>query len=153
MGWASRSLARMVFPTLARHGWSYARMLRYAKTKKWVYAPKVMASDIREMRSSALYSRKVMDLSPNVLIPKNIMVETELTMKRKYRIFGLGKYRNVETDRVAYFYKSKYRNELLSKEEYSKEYIAWQNQTRGTGDWLCEDFQIIDLHHFEGYPY
>lgn len=153
MGWAVRSLARMVFPTLARHGWSYARMLRYAKGKGWTYAPKVMSKDIREMRNSAEFGRKVMSLGGDITIPKAAMSPTELRLPRKYRIFGQATYRNIETGELKYVTKSMYDNTLHTKTEWEQDFVGEQLSGETDPLWRPEAFSILEVQHNIGYPY
>lgn len=153
MGWAVRSLARMVFPTLARHGWSYAKMLAYSKGRGWTYAPKVMASDIREMRNSAEFGRKVMALDIDIPIPKAAMSPTELRLPRKYRVFGQAVERNVETGRLRYSIKSMYDNRLSTKQEWEQIYIDEKLYEKTDPLWVAESFSILEVQHNIGYPY
>lgn len=153
MGWAARSFARMVFPTLARADWSYSKMLRYAKTKGWAYAPKVMAGDIREMRNSAEFGRKVMALSDDISIPKAAMSPTELRLPRKYRVFGQATYRNVETGRLQYVTRSFYTDTLESKEGYGGNFLEEMSATYKEEVWRPEGFSVLEVQHNIGYPY
>lgn len=153
MGWANRSFARMVFPTLARGGWSYSKMLKYAKGKGWDYAPKVMASDIREMRNSAEFGRKVMALPDDIAIPKTAMSPTELRLPRKYRVFGQATYRNKETGQLKYVSKSGYDDTLRSKTEWEQAFIDEQLADETDPLWRAEGFTVLELQHNIGYPY
>lgn len=153
MGWAVRSFARMVFPTLARHGWSYRKMLGYAKRKGWTYAPKVMAGDIREMRNSAEFGRKVMSLDIDVSIPKTAMSPTELRLPRKYRVFGQATYRHQETGQLKYVTKSMYDDTLRTKEEWGQEFIDEALSSETDPLWGPEAFNVMEVQHNIGYPY
>lgn len=153
MAWAARSFARMVFPTLARAGWSYSKMLKYAKNKGWTYAPKVMASDIREMRNSAQFGRQVMSLGDEDIIPKGIMSPTKLRLPRKYRVFGQSGFRNVNTGKLKYVTQSFYTNTLSSKQAYAMNFLSEKGGGYAKELWQLETFNVLEVQHNIGYPY
>lgn len=148
-----RYLGRMVIPKLVKKGFGRAGIVRYLRgtTGGWHY--QTMLGDIRESQGMVKFGKAVKSLGGGVIPAKRIMIETELTAARRYRVFGMAKYVHIETGHIKYELKSFYSNELRTKDDWAKEFIREQPLTESDPEYLPEELDIFSIEHQEGWHY
>lgn len=153
MPYSPRSMARMVMPTLLRHGWRPTAIRSYLRQKGYAYARRTMAMDLREMQNSYNFGRKVMAYPKNVIPVRSVINETTLTLDRKYKVVGRATVRDVQTGKLSYPMRSFYTDELQTLDELAESYIMLEVDREGYKNEIMESFQVLELLHNVEWPY
>lgn len=149
----ARYLGRMVIGSVIPMGWSSRRIINYLGRVSGTYRRTDMLRDIREFRDLHTFGASVQELAVNVRPPTAIMVETELTRPRKYRVFGRAKYVDRETGHTTYKNVSFYDDTLRTKEQWAEEFTRQKEEgAYRVGD-SVEEMDIYAIEHNEGVPY
>lgn len=148
-----RYLGRMVIPKLVKKGFSRSGIVSYLRrtTGGWHY--QTMLGDIRETQGIVRFGKAVKSLGGGVIPAKRIMVEADLSAARRYRVFGMGKYVNVETGFTKYKPVSFYANKLRTKDDWAELFKKEQPLTESDPEYLCEELDIFAIEHQEGWHY
>ena len=149
----ARYLGRMVLGQLVPLDWSTRRIINYLGRSTGTYRRTDMLRDIREAQDIHQFGSSVRDLAINVRPPQDIMVETALTRRRKYRVFGRVKSVDVDTGRVQYEIKSFYTDSLRTKEQWVDEFQRQKQLSDSAPEFAVEEMDIYAIEHFEGMPY
>ena len=124
----ARYLGRMAIGQVIPLDWATRRIISMLSRTTGTYRRTDMLRDIREARDINQFGASVRDLAVNIRPPQDIMVETELTRRRKYRVFGRVKEIDIDTGRVQYSVKSFYTDSLRTKEQWVDEFQQQKQQ-------------------------
>ena len=149
----ARYLGRMAIGQVVPLDWATRRIITYLGRTSGTYRRTDMLRDIREAKDIHQFGASVRDLAVNVRPPQDIMVETALTRRRKYRVFGRVKEVDIDTGRVQYKIKSFYTDSLRTKEQWVDEFQRQKQQSDSEPQLLVEEMDIYAIEHFEGMPY
>lgn len=149
----ARFLGRMVFGEYVRRGWSSASIIRELAKTTGTYRRTTMLRDIREAQDIEAFGGLVQKLPVNVTPPRDIMVETTLRRRRKYRVFGRVKEINIETGRVSYDNISFYDGKLRTKEQWGNEYLRQKKESDSDPTVTIDEIDIWSIEHDDRFGY
>lgn len=149
----ARYLGRMIIGKRVALGWSSSRIVKDLVKTSGSYRRIDMLRDIREIQDVEAFGSKVRDLAVNVRPSQDIMVEMELTRKRKYRVFGRVKTVDIDTGYVRYEIKSFYSDSLRTKEQWGEEFLRQKRISDSDPTVAVEEMDIYAIEHYEGMPY
>lgn len=149
-----RAIFRSFLPGWVRLGWKPAKMFQEAKRLKIPsYKTQVMYDDIRLQRDRFNYTDKVVDFTATKTPTKRIMIETELRRRRKYRITGHFRVRDVETGYFKDEIRNFYSDTLRTKEGWSDEFMTRYSIPEIARYKIYESGEIVTIEHNKGWAY
>lgn len=143
----------MIIPKLVKQGLGASAIIRDLRGRGLTYRRASMLADVRREVGMFKFGKAVVSLGGDVQIPKSIMVETELSMPRKYRVIGTARYVNPETGYAKYQTISFFDNTLREKDAWADEYIRQQPISESQPEYVVEQLEIFCIEHNEGYTY
>lgn len=149
----ARAAARAMMPRLVAYGWSSSKITKWLAGHGASYRRITMLSDIRQFRNMAKFSPRVVKYGSAKIIPKSIMSEVDLSRARRYRVFGMAKYTDVETGAVRYKNVSFYDDTRRSKDDWATEFEDMIKAEDYKPDQAISDVQILHVEHNRGLDY
>ena len=149
----ARAAARAMMPRLVGYGWSPSKITKWLGGHNATYRRVTMLADIRQFRQVAEFGPKVVKLPTSKIVPKSILSEVDLSRARRYRVYGMGKYTDVETGAVRYRNLSFYDDTRRSKDEWAEEFERMKQAENYKPDQEITDIQIIHVEHNKGLSY
>ena len=143
----------MMINALIPQGLGSNAIIRAIREAGYSYRRTDMLSDIRSFAGRAMHEVQVKNLAGNTVIPQSYMVETELQMPYKYRVFGDTDILDDESDMVTSTTKSFYTDDLAAKEDWENQFISVSQENYSTEGQTITNFQIKSVEHNAGYPF
>jgi len=148
-----RAIFRAMISQLVGLSLSSNFMVREARRLGISYRRQIMLQDIREIGGLLGKEASVKQISSSILIPKGVMVETDLRRARNYRVFGDVVYTNVNTGVERRQTISFYDDQRRSKDDY----ISFYERDKEESEYLPEEsitsLAIRSVEHNKGLPY
>lgn len=149
-----RALARALMPQYVRLGLSTRAVTRDLKKRFGsAYRRATLVSDYREFTGMLKHEYALRRLKPTTLIPKTLMVETELGQVRKYLLVGKGFFMDPETGDEIERNISWYTNKGNSKEGHEQEYKEKVERLTDQPDSWPYRIEIYAIKHHQDMPY
>jgi len=115
-----RAIGRNLFKMMAGKGYSSRALIRMAKQLGGGYHNQTMFDDIRKFEGRIKYEPLVRSLNPTDVVPKRLMVETDLGVDARYRVHGMATFYDEEIDDYYEQKVSFYTNEWENEDAYSE---------------------------------
>lgn len=128
-------------------------MVREARRLGISYRRQIMLQDIREIGGLLGKEASVRSFGSSALIPKGLMVETDLRRARNYRVFGNVVYTNIDTGKSREQTISFYDNERRSKDDYISLYERDKEESEYLPEESITSLTIRSVEHNKGLPY
>ncbi|KKN36635.1 hypothetical protein LCGC14_0771580 [marine sediment metagenome] len=149
----ARAAARAMMPRLVNYGWSSSKITKWLAGHNATYRRVTMLTDIRQFRNMAEFGPRVVKYTGSKIIPKSLMSEVDLSRARRYRVYGMAKYTDVETGAVRYKNVSFYADDRRSKDEWSQEFEDMIRAEDYKPDQVISDIKILHVEHNRGLEY
>ena len=150
----AKSIGQVIFKRLAPDMASAASMIRVAAKYGGTYRRTEMLADIRKYTGRAKFQAGIERLSPDSVVPRAWMVETNLNNpEANYRVFGKATVLDLRTGKEDEQVFSFYHNERLSKEQYAREFNEYFSEDSIDPDMEFLSFNQTIMEHNVGKPY
>lgn len=148
-----RAIFRAMISQFVGLGLSSNFMVREARRLGISYRRQTMLGDIRELSGLLGKEASVRQLSSSILVPRGVMVETDLRRARNYRVFGDVVYTNIETgvsrDQTISFYT----NDRKSKDDWAADFVEDKEESEYLPEESVTGLVIRSVEHNKGLPY
>lgn len=148
-----RYLGKMMLGEFARQGWIGAKMIRELTRTTGTWRKTTMLRDIREAIDIETFGKAVREIPINVRMPKSVMVETELTRPRRFRIFSRVRETNIYTGRITYTKVSIYDDSWRTPEQWSEELLRQKKKSDSDPTVTIDDIDLVLVEHNKGWRY
>lgn len=142
-----------MIPRLVDYGWGSNRIIRWLGKYGVHVRRATMLADIRQFRNMAQFGPRVVKYATGKIIPKSLLSEVNLSRARRYRVYGMAKYTDVETGYVRYKNVSFYDDTRRSKDEWSEEFEDMMKAEDYKPDQAISDIRILHVEHNRGLDY
>ena len=143
----TRAMVKAMTPRLVKYGWSANKIISWSISKGFGYNRSTMLSDMRRTKSLLDFGDKVIKAPVDTLISRSDMSEISFERARRYRVYGIGKYTDVNTGYVKYKNLSFYDDNLNSKQGWSESFEAAKEESEYLPDTIISDIDIIAVEH------
>lgn len=148
-----RAIFRAMISQFVGIGLSSNFMVREARRLGISYRRQVMLQDIREVGGLLGKEASVRQIGSSVIVPKGVMVETDLRRARNYRVFGDVVYTNIDTGVSREQTISFYDDQRRSKDDYISLYERDKEESEYLPEEEVTSLAIRSVEHNKGLPY
>jgi len=148
-----RAIARTIMSRLVGSGLSQNQVFNLIRQAGAGYRTSNMIADFRQITGRFTNQYYVEKLGGNEVVGRDIMVETDLGIDRKYRVYGKMTYYDEFQDEYYEETKSFYTNDLASKEDLENAFIGHYYEQYYIEGTSVLGFKITAVEHNTGYNY
>lgn len=148
-----RSIAMAIIEHFAPTGLSANKIINMARDLGGGYRRTDMLEDIRVAQGKAKNQYWVEKVAGNEVIPQGLMVEKDLGVDRKYRVYGTYTYYDVEDNNYYDVTRSFYVDDYASKDDWEDTFAGTFVQRACHVDEEYIGFNITSVEHNKGYKY
>jgi len=149
----ARAIGKAIIERLAPTGLSANRIIRIASSAAGGYRRTQMLDDIRVAGQRFKNQYFIEKLKSNEITPAGLMVEHDLEIDRKYRVYGKYSYYDEIEDKYFEETKSFYTDELKNTGAWTDEWTdAFREKYEAQGQDFM-GFSVTAVEHNTGYPF
>jgi hypothetical protein len=147
------AIGKAIIERLAPTGMGANQIIRFAREQGGGYTKTKMLEDIRVAGERFKNEHWVRELQGNQVVPQGLMVETDLTQDRNYRVYGRMSFYDEETDDYYEETRSFYTNDLADLDSWTEDYNETFSEQYAAQGIDITGFTITAVEHNKGYSY